>query len=65
MPVMRKAAEPSWCAAGNYLIGSIQLHADTTLVLQKNAIVTGSPSPMTILSFPCASKAKSSRATAL
>jgi hypothetical protein len=29
---------------GNYLIGSIQLHANTTLVLQKNAIVTGSPS---------------------
>lgn len=31
--------------AGNYLIGSIQLHPHTTLVLQKNAIVTGSPSP--------------------
>jgi hypothetical protein len=29
--------------AGKYLIGSIQLHSGATLVLQKNAVVTGSP----------------------
>jgi len=31
--------------AGKYLIGSIQLPSGATLVLQKNAVVTGSPDP--------------------
>jgi hypothetical protein len=31
--------------AGKYLIGSIQLHSGDTLVLEKNAVVTGSPDP--------------------
>jgi hypothetical protein len=31
--------------AGKYRIGSIQLHSGATLVLQKNAVVTGSPDP--------------------
>jgi hypothetical protein len=30
---------------GNYLIGSIQLRPNTTFVLEKNATLTGSPSP--------------------